>query len=768
MKQKLFFFLVCVLWVGIPLNAQHFSIKGKVTDTKQEIIAGASVLLYSVKDSTQTVGATITDNRGRFNLQELPADSYRLRVSFVGYKNEVIQIDNLSANIKDLQVTLTEQSVLLDEVAVTANRVVLEFDRQIVYPGKEEKERSMDGVNFIDNLQLTGVVVDRSNNLISGIRGGTISLRVNGAPADINDIRNIDPKLVTRVEYHDIPSLRYGDVEGVIDMYVKRSEFGGSGIVGTNNWVTSLNNSENMNLKLNNQRSEFSISGSFNNMRTKDTERYKQVDYLFEDGTSLSRKESTLGTYQNNAFNGVLNYNYLAPDNKLFQAKLSYSTTFNSYSKSEGTITEESTRKEYRTGTTMDRKGHAPRVNLYYQQNLKNKQFIAFEVMGSYSPSNIDSYYQEMYDGNVTTDIANLIDGNPYSLTLEGIYEKRFKAVGLSAGVNQRFSWVDNQYSGTSNILNQIDNYTTNAYAQLIGKKNKFTYGIGARGVFNQIHQSNLKRHSSNFAANLLAGYQFTRSVQLRYTGSMTVTLPTIGSLSEVDLNFNGYESVRGNSGLNSVTRYDNALNFLCQKGGFTYMLDARDSYTKSPMLSSILRESGKFISQTQNGDYLHLLTASGTIKWRSQNRQWNLMGSAEYNHFKNSTASYSHSLNTWGMSINGIWDYKTFSIRGGYYRTGNALSSERISYGYQRLTCGIQYVMKNWGIMADASFRIGNKHTRSENLNPYMRSHQSSFAPDNNTIIRIQAHWRFQFGKQRKSVGTRIENKGTTNTTLQ
>ena len=38
----------------------------------------------------------------------------------------------------------------------------------------------------------------------------------------------------------------------------------------------------------------------------------------------------------------------------------------------------------------------------------------------------------------------------------------------------------------------------------------------------------------------------------------------------------------------------------------------------------------------------------------------------------------------------------------------------------------------------------------------------------DNKQHSRIQAHWRFQFGKQRKSVGTRIENKGTANTTLQ
>lgn len=54
--------------------------------------------------------------------------------------------------------------------------------------------------------------------------GGTVKLRVNGGPADLNDLKQIDPKMVRRVEYHDMPSMRYGKVEAVIDLYVKRQD----------------------------------------------------------------------------------------------------------------------------------------------------------------------------------------------------------------------------------------------------------------------------------------------------------------------------------------------------------------------------------------------------------------------------------------------------------------------------------------------------------------------------------------------------------------
>ena len=46
-------------------------------------------------------------------------------------------------HIKDLPIVLEEQTVALDETTVTAQRVVMEFDRQIIYPGKQEKETAM-------------------------------------------------------------------------------------------------------------------------------------------------------------------------------------------------------------------------------------------------------------------------------------------------------------------------------------------------------------------------------------------------------------------------------------------------------------------------------------------------------------------------------------------------------------------------------------------------------------------------------------------------
>ena len=161
--------------------------------------------------------------------------------------------------------------------------------------------RSINSARTAKSLQLHGIVVGKVEGTISGVLGGTVKLRVNGGPADLNDLKQIDPKMVRRVEYHDMPSMRYGTginnltvklhhnalcsncgfiksyrlllqyywqdlkqidpkmvrrveyhdmpsmrygkVEAVIDLYVKRQGFGGSGRVDASHSAMSPNGS---------------------------------------------------------------------------------------------------------------------------------------------------------------------------------------------------------------------------------------------------------------------------------------------------------------------------------------------------------------------------------------------------------------------------------------------------------------------------------------------------------------------------------------------
>ncbi len=312
--NKTRFLLLNFLLSGIFAHAQTSSIKGIVTDVKKVPVEYANVILYDATDSTEIVKAVTTDVKGRFGLSKIPYGSYRLQVSCIGYTSTHVRIDNLSEDIKDLQLMIQEQAVTLDETTVTAQRVVMEFDRQIIYPGKFEKENAMDGVELVDKMRLHSIVVDMATNSIKTLRGGAVQLRINGGPADLNDVRGLDPKLVTRVEYHDMPSMRYDGAGAVIDFYVKRKESGGTAKLFTYNAVDCATGTESGSIKVNHRKSEFFFSGG--NSYTHFNERYnnKSTTYNFDGDRTLVREEAGLPSkYHEDIYNGALSYSYLDP-----------------------------------------------------------------------------------------------------------------------------------------------------------------------------------------------------------------------------------------------------------------------------------------------------------------------------------------------------------------------------------------------------------------------------------------------------------------------
>lgn len=84
MCTKLFLFIFGIL-TGISLNAQSYKVQGKITTTKLESIAYASI---QVKD---TKIGTITKNDGSYEIS-LEEGKYDLVITMIGYKPQTITV----------------------------------------------------------------------------------------------------------------------------------------------------------------------------------------------------------------------------------------------------------------------------------------------------------------------------------------------------------------------------------------------------------------------------------------------------------------------------------------------------------------------------------------------------------------------------------------------------------------------------------------------------------------------------------------------------
>ncbi|MCC8187027.1 MAG: carboxypeptidase-like regulatory domain-containing protein [Bacteroides sp.] len=248
-------------WCILTLSAQNFRIRGTVSETGQDVPIPYANIVLQFPDSTFVNGAT-SNTKGEFVLSRIPSGNYRLIVSCMGYEPTLIVLDNLSRNIEIGQIQLSENSHTLDEVTISAERVVTRIDRQIVLPSPAQVQASNTGYELLNRLMLPGIQVNEMQNSISSPDGGSVQVRINDVKVSTAEILALRPSEVVRIEYIDNPGIRYADegVSAVINFIVKRQSSGVSGGINLNNAFTTGMGNDNIYIKANNKRSEFGLN----------------------------------------------------------------------------------------------------------------------------------------------------------------------------------------------------------------------------------------------------------------------------------------------------------------------------------------------------------------------------------------------------------------------------------------------------------------------------------------------------------------------------
>ena len=156
---------------------------GRVLDAKGEPIIGATVM------EINTSNGTITDIDGKFSFNT--QDNAIIEISFVGYQSQKIQ----AVNGKTLEITLQEDTEVLDEVVVTAlgikrEKKALGYAMQEVKADAFSENRSTSVSNMLQG-KVAGVQISQSAGGIGGstriILRGVNSLSGNNSPLWVVD-----------------------------------------------------------------------------------------------------------------------------------------------------------------------------------------------------------------------------------------------------------------------------------------------------------------------------------------------------------------------------------------------------------------------------------------------------------------------------------------------------------------------------------------------------------------------------------------------------
>lgn len=226
--------LSTLLWLSatLTLSAQTASIRGQLQTAGAEAVGFANIGLYNAADSSLYKAGT-SDEAGIFNLMGLGAGLYYLKAVGIGvgsFQQSGIQLQENQA--LDLGVlSITDKSIKLEELTVTASRVMVEIkpDRTVFNVEGTINSAGSDAITLL--RKAPSVTVDNNDNISVLGRAGVL-LYVDGKRMPLTGedlttyLQNLPAEQIDRIEIITNPGSKY-EAEGnagIIDIRLKRDK----------------------------------------------------------------------------------------------------------------------------------------------------------------------------------------------------------------------------------------------------------------------------------------------------------------------------------------------------------------------------------------------------------------------------------------------------------------------------------------------------------------------------------------------------------------
>ena len=223
-------------FVGLSAMAQSkFNVSGTILeDGTNEVVISATVRILNLPDSSMVTGAA-TGLDGSFNIKNVKAGKYALKITYIGFQTKVLPLD--LTNKKDKNVSLgylhiTPDSKMIKDVTVTANVAKVQVSGDsIVY--NADAYRVPEGSVLEDLVKkLPGAQVDENGGVT--INGKKVNkILVDGKEFFFDDasaaMKNIPTNMIDKLKTYDrksdfarVTGIDDGEDETVLDLTVKK------------------------------------------------------------------------------------------------------------------------------------------------------------------------------------------------------------------------------------------------------------------------------------------------------------------------------------------------------------------------------------------------------------------------------------------------------------------------------------------------------------------------------------------------------------------
>lgn len=749
---------------------------GRLIDNHNLPVEFANIQLLNPKDSSFICGG-VSNANGDF---VIPCQQKQalMKVSFVGYKT----ICKLVSIARIGNVRMQANSYLLKGVTVEAARVVEKVDRQIIFPTKEQVKTASNGYDLLDNLSLPTIIVNRAERKVLSLKGGDVQIRINDVKASMQDVLALQPDEVTKVEFINVPGLKYGDsnLDAVINYQVRRRYAGYvSGVSTMQGTKAGFNNSDGY-FKYNVKKSEFSLNYSFS-YRSVEERSYESLGtYHLPTGETLHRNYLGYDSpflYTTN--NVQLGYNLSEPDKYTLNVRLNF-YNHNSPVRGMNQLYQESGKANQYLQNNRKMLEQIPSLDIYYSLNMPHDQNLALNLVGTYIGTDYQ-YRMREYTFNKSpdesvknaplTDYSYDATGRKRSLIGEGTYSKNWKQMALSVGGQYNISHTDNIYVGSSNADTELKYSNLYLFTQLQGQQKWFSYQVGVGATRSSIHQGENGYSKWLFRPQVTLQAKASDRLSFKWSSKITSDIPSLSDLSELRQYSNSFEARDGNSGLKPFTGYNNTLSASWNIPLMSVYLEGNWTYYDKPIATSILpekREDGSylFVSKPKNQkshNYKHLLLTP-EVHLIKDHLDLNLM--CEYQNVKTKGLDYSHEFNYFSYGAEIRYMTGNWNIGYGAYKVEKSFWGEKTNGGEPTSNLAVTYSYKNWqfGVLGLFVFYPHGCVYKDELFNKYVQQKNKVRLADQGNMLVFSASFNFSHGRRYHTGSRKLNNSDRDN----
>lgn len=733
---------------------------GTVVDENKQPLPAATVSLFRESEN-KMISGVVTDMNGGFELNTHEGENYRIRISFVGYSTQEIKCQNISKHLSVGTIVLEPESKQLNDVTVTANNVIQKADRQIIIPNLLQQKTSSNGLSLLQHLQLSRISVNTLDSKVTTTMGDAVELRINGVKAEIQEVKALLPADVLRIEYHDNPGLRYGNVAAVIDIILKEKKNGGSISGEFMNTINPLG------------IGDYQLSGNYHvgksNFKTSINWNRRDINWLRENMEAFNATTPSINNYEigqktkarYDNINLSIGYDYINSGNIL-------SVTFRDlYNNTPHAVFDRNSKLIQNSNTfdIMDRtksKSNNPSLDIYYQHEFTKDKHLFFDLIGTYINTKNDRLYRQS-QGNSVQEISSHVDGNKYSAIAEVIYEQKIKDSRLSFGLRHQQMYTKNAYDGNTSSsvkMNTGESYGFGEWASKLGKLD-YTVGVGAMRTY--VSQGNAKQVKYIFRPTIQLGYRFNNYLSIRYKAYMGGYAPSLAELSDVEQHIDIYQIRRGNPNLQAVRFFSNELSISVGTKYISAEWFTRYSYDDKPYMEETTYSNGFYVRSYANQRSFHRLNSQINLKVQPWKDYMSIQLTPFVNRYISNGNTYTHTHTNWGLRANLMGMYKNWYVGANLETSFHNLWGETLNKDEKSHSIVFGYNREKWGVELQLQNIFSSRYEMSvENLSHLAPYNQMVWSKNLCKVFGIDFHFNLNFGKHGSEVNQRIHNSDT------